>query len=60
MAATFFEVDVSDRMTTAKLSYSTNPIELAGVDRWLHGSTDEATRLARVPPVDVFDAVPEK
>jgi len=38
---------------------SVMPIELADVDTWLYGSTDEASRLARVPPVDVFDAAPE-
>lgn len=35
------------------------PIELVDVDTWLYGSTDEASSLARVPPVEVFDAVPQ-
>lgn len=35
------------------------PIEFVDVDAWLTGSTDEAARLARVPPVEVFDAAPQ-
>jgi putative SOS response-associated peptidase YedK len=34
------------------------PIELADVDTWLRGSIAEATELARVPPVEAFDAEP--
>lgn len=34
------------------------PLELDSVDTWLSGSIDEATELARVPPVEVFDAAP--
>ncbi|HRC60703.1 MAG TPA: hypothetical protein PLD53_07030 [Candidatus Propionivibrio aalborgensis] len=35
-------------------------IELADVDAWLRGLTDEAARLVRVPPGEVFDAAPAK
>lgn len=37
---------------------SVAPIELADVDQWLRGSIEEAARLVRVPPVDVFSAAP--
>jgi putative SOS response-associated peptidase YedK len=34
------------------------PIELANVEQWLRGSTEEAASLVRVPPVDAFNAGP--
>ncbi len=36
------------------------PIEIADVDQWLHGSTEEVQALIRVPPVEAFEAGPEK
>jgi putative SOS response-associated peptidase YedK len=34
------------------------PIELADVDTWLFGTQEEASRLIRLAPVEVFDAAP--
>lgn len=34
------------------------PIEMADVDRWLFGTVDDATKLVRLPPVEVFAAGP--
>lgn len=34
------------------------PIEIDDADVWLFGTSDEASSLARVPPVEVFDAAP--
>lgn len=33
-------------------------IELGDVDRWLHGTMDEASSRIRLPNVELFDAVP--
>jgi putative SOS response-associated peptidase YedK len=35
------------------------PIELADVEQWLRGSSEEATNLVRVAPVEVFHAAPK-
>jgi len=35
------------------------PIELADVDAWLHGSTEDIRALIRVPPATAFDAGPD-
>lgn len=34
------------------------PLETGDVDRWLHGSNDDATALLKLAPVEVFDASP--
>ena len=34
------------------------PIELADVDRWLHGTLEDAKDLLRLAPVEVFKAGP--
>lgn len=34
------------------------PIEAADVDIWLHGTLDDAGRLLKIAPVEVFDAAP--
>jgi len=34
-------------------------IESGDVDAWLHGSTDDAKELMRVPPVDAMEAAPK-